>query len=122
MPTELNTKGVQIEDYLSDLFNSDRAVSLPRVQVLKPCLSRSPVKATSKLNVRQRRHRVDRGAVHQTVTQQEAEGGSEPDRILHEGRGQAQPASQPAPASLLFTDIILYCKPGSPSKGLCYRP
>ncbi|KAG7221384.1 hypothetical protein INR49_017260 [Caranx melampygus] len=26
--------------------------------------------------------------------------------------------SQPAPASLLFTDIILYCKPRSPSKGL----
>lgn len=51
--------------------------------------------------MRQRPH-VDKRAAHRKVTQQEAEGSREPDRILHEGRGQGQPA----PASPLFTDII----------------
>lgn len=49
--------------------------------------------AVLKSELRQQRHRVDGGAAHRTVTQQEAEGGSEPDRILHEGRGQGQPAN-----------------------------
>lgn len=40
--------------------------------------------------------------VHRTVTQQEAEGGTEPDRILHEGRGQGQPANP----RLLFSPLI----------------
>ena len=43
--------------------------------------------------VRQQRHRAARAAPRRTVTQQEAEGGSEPDRILHEGRGQGEPGS-----------------------------
>lgn len=59
--------------------------------------------------------------MHWTVTQQEAEGegeggGSEPDRILHEGRGQGEPAS-PGFSSLLFTHIILHCKAKEPEQG-----
>lgn len=57
--------------------------------------------------------------MHRTVTQQEAEGeggGSEPDRILHEGRGQGEPAS-PGFSSLHFTHIILHCKAREPKQG-----
>lgn len=44
-------------------------------------------------NITRQRPRVDRRAAHRRVTQQEAEGSREPDRILHEGRGQGQPAN-----------------------------
>ena len=42
--------------------------------------------------MRRQRPRVDKRAARRRVTQQEAEGSREPDRILHEGRGQGQPA------------------------------
>lgn len=52
------------------------------------------------------------------VTQQEAE--EEEEAVCHTGSFMREEArdSQPAPASLLFTYIILYCKPGSPNRGL----
>lgn len=65
---------------------------------------------------------MDGGATQRTVTQQEAEG----KRRRRVGGAVSQTGSfmreeardsQPAPASLLFTDITLYCKAPEPEQG-----